>query len=383
MEIDPETAARFTLERQHLIERAPPDHAIAVVDDIMGLNAQGALNFQLSLWNRVSELSRDFLPQALFEERSLVRSWLMRDTVHIIPASRLELYRAALKRPLMNEWNRWTIKTGKKESPEEWEPLYPLVLERLEKRPLTMNELLEEMGWSSQDDKRTLSRLVREMSHQSLLCHAASSGPWYHNTEHAFARVSKWLPSSGEVPPEEREALTELVRRYLRSYGPATASDFSYWSGLRVRDAQPAFEAIADSMEEVSITGQRRKCLVLKEDINLLCSSHDLPPHVRLLPQFDALIMGHKDKSRFMRSDDKKSIFLPRAGVAATILLDGRVEGVWKMRKKKKQWALELFPFRDLSKEEDEALGKEIEELRRFTGFEIVVDMKPVAAQHN
>ena len=383
MEIDPETASRFTLERQHLLELAPTDHAVAVVDDIMGLNAQGALNFQLSLWNRVSELSRDFLPQALFEERSLVRSWLMRDTVHIIPASRLELYRAALKRPLMNEWNRWTIKTGKKESPEEWEPLYPLVLERLEKRPLTMNELLEEMGWSSQDDKRTLSRLVREMSHQSLLCHAASSGPWYHNTEHAFARVSKWLPSSGEVPPEEREALTELVRRYLRSYGPATASDFSYWSGLRVRDAQPAFEAIADSMEEVSITGQRRKCLVLKEDINLLCSSHDLPPHVRLLPQFDALIRGHKDKSRFMRSDDKKSIFLPRAGVAATILLDGRVEGVWKMRKKKKQWALELFPFRDLSKEEDEALGKEIEELRRFTGFEIVVDMKPVAAQHN
>jgi len=294
MEIDTETPSRFTLERQHLIERAPPDHAIAVVDDIMGLNAQGALNFQLSLWNRVSELSRDFLPQALFEERSLVRSWLMRDTVHIIPASRLELYRAALKRPLMNEWNRWTIKTGKKESPEEWEPLYPLVLERLEKRPLTMNELLEEMGWSSQDDKRTLSRLVREMSHQGLLCHAASSGPWYHNTEHAFARVSKWLPSSGEVPPEEREALTELVRRYLRSYGPATASDFSYWSGLRVRDAQPAFEAIADSMEEVSITGQRRKCLVLKEDINLLYSSHDLPTHVRILPQFDALIMGLK-----------------------------------------------------------------------------------------
>ena len=59
MEIDPETAARFTLERQHLLERAPPDHAIAVVDDIMGLNAQGVLNFQLSLWNRVFELSRD------------------------------------------------------------------------------------------------------------------------------------------------------------------------------------------------------------------------------------------------------------------------------------------------------------------------------------
>lgn len=252
MEIDPETVARFTLKRQHLIGRAPPDHAIAVVDDIIGLNAQGVLNFQLSLWNRVSELSRDFLPQALFEERSLVRSWLMRDTVHIVPVSRLEFYRVALKRLLMNEWNRWTVKTGKKESPEAWEFLYPLVLERLEKHHLTMSELLEEMGWSGQDDKRTLSRLVREMSLRGLLCHAASSGPWYHNTEHAFTRVDRWLPSSGEVPPEEREALTELVRRYLRSYGLSTASDFSYWSGLRVRDAQPRARCSRDKPFPVS-----------------------------------------------------------------------------------------------------------------------------------
>ena len=67
MEIDLETAVHFTLGRQHLLERAPPDDAIAVVDDILGLNAQGALNFQLSLWNRVSELSHDFLPHALFD----------------------------------------------------------------------------------------------------------------------------------------------------------------------------------------------------------------------------------------------------------------------------------------------------------------------------
>jgi len=373
MEIDSETAARFTLERQHLIERAPPDHAIAVVDDIMGLNAQGALNFQLSLWNRVSELSRDFLPQALFEEHSLVRSWLMRDTVHIIPASRLELYRAALKRPLMTEWNRWTVKTGKKESPEEWEPLYPLVLERLEEHHLTMSELLEEMGWSGQDDKGTLSRLVREMSLQGLLCHAASSGPWYHNTEHAFARVDRWLPGSVEAPPERGEALTELARGYLRSYGPATVSDFAYWSGVKVRDAQPAFEAIAGSTEEVSITGQRRKYLVLKEDMAQLCGTEDLSIHVRLLPQFDALVMGHRDKTRFIDPSHKSDIFLPRAGIAATILLDGMVTGIWKIRKQKKNWRIELSPFRNLSEEEYEAINLEVESLHHFTGFEIDV----------
>jgi hypothetical protein len=282
----------------------------------------------------MSKLSHDFLPHALFEKRSLIRSWLMRDTVHIIPASSLGLYRAALKRPLMNEWNRWTVKTAR----------------------------------------------AREMSLQGLLCHATSSGPWYHNTQHSFARVDGWLPRLAGEPLEENEALRELARRYLRSNGPATVSDFAYWSGMRIRDARPAFEGISELTKEVSISGQRGRYLVLEEDAAKLRISRDLPSHVRLLPQFDALIMGHRDKSRFMISDDKKSIFLPRANVAATILIDGRVEGVWKMRKKKKQWALELSPFRVLSNEEDEALGKEIEEFRRFTGFEIVVDMKPVVA---
>lgn len=371
MEIELETAARFTLERQHLLERAPPDHAIAVVDDILGLNAQGALNFQLSLWNRVSELSHDFLPRALFEERSLVRSWLMRDTVHIIPAFRLGFYRDALKGPLMNEWNRWTVKTGTKESPEAWEPLYPQVLESLVKRPLTMNELLEAMGWSDKDAKRILSQLVREMSLQGLLCHATSSGPWYHNTEHAFARVDRWLPRSAEEPPGEGESLRELARRYLRSFGPATVSDFAYWSGIRVRDFKSAFEAISGLTEEISISRQRGKYLILKEDADQLCGSRDLPPHVRLLPQFDALIMGHKDKSRFMKSDDRKNVFLPRANVSATMLVDGRIRGTWNIRKEKKTWRVTPSPFDKLDGEDRRRIEEEVALLTDFTGFEI------------
>ncbi|MCW3979413.1 MAG: winged helix DNA-binding domain-containing protein, partial [Candidatus Bathyarchaeota archaeon] len=84
IEVAPETAAHFTLLRHHLLQRAPREKAIEVVSDILGLNAQGALNYQISLWNRVADLDREFIPQALHEDRSLVRSWLMRDTVHIV-----------------------------------------------------------------------------------------------------------------------------------------------------------------------------------------------------------------------------------------------------------------------------------------------------------
>ena len=370
IEIDPEAASFFTLDRQHLIERAPASKAIDVVDDILGLNAQGALNYQLSLWNRVSDLDRGFIPNSLFEDRSLVRTWLMRDTVHIVPAHRLPRLRSALRESLLREWNRWTVKTGAKEDPSSWEPRYAKVLRALEGEPLTVNQILSVLGWSWKDAKRDLNRLVREMSLRGLLCHATSSGPWYHDTEHSFARLDMWLPGSESSMPE-LDAKAELALRYLKGFGPASLNDFAYWTGMRVGDARPIFESLSESIVEVEITGQKRKAYILEEDASNLQGLGGIPPHARLLPQFDALTLGHKDKTRFIDPSVKSKIFRPRANVAATILLYGMIAGVWKMRKERKNWRLELSPFRNLDEEEEETVEAEIERLRIFTRFEI------------
>lgn len=106
IEVTPSEASYFNLTRHHLIERLPRGRALEAVADILGLNAQGALNYQLSLWNRVEGLDPSFLPRALQEDRSLVRSWFMRDTVHIVPTAHLPVFRRGLEEGLMREWNR-------------------------------------------------------------------------------------------------------------------------------------------------------------------------------------------------------------------------------------------------------------------------------------
>ena len=371
VEITSETASLFTLGRHHLIERAPKNRALDVVDDILGLNAQGALNFQISLWNRVVDLDTDFIPRSLYEDRSLVRSWFMRDTVHIIPSKRFALFRRALEKGLMTEWNRWTIKTGRKESQDAWEPLYPQVLDALDDGPLTLKQILEKVGWSGADAQGRLHRLIREMSLRGLICNARSSGPWYHNTEHTLSRVDRWLPRADLHSISEEEASSSLTKMYLKTYGPASISDFAYWTGMRVQEARPIFDAISDSLVEVSIANRKGELLILEEDLEALLDAEDGPRWARLLPEFDALIMGHKDKTRFLDPTVKSSVFLPLADVAATIMVDGRVEGVWKMRKEKKSWRLEFSPFKELKEEERELVGEEVEGLREFTGFEI------------
>ncbi|UCD45377.1 MAG: AlkZ family DNA glycosylase [Candidatus Bathyarchaeota archaeon] len=361
----------FTLERHHLIDRAPNEDAIEVVDDILGLNAQGALNYNISLWNRVSGLENDFISRALYEDRSLVRSWLMRDTVHIVPSTSFHTLRRALRSSLMREWNRWTVKTGRKDDPSSWEQHYAGILEAIEGGPQTMSEIVRQMVRSGEGDRANISRIVREMSLKGLVCHATTKGPWYHNTEHEYTRVDRWLPEpSNEVT--ESEAGVHLVEMYLKSYGPASVSDFAYWSGMRVKEAAPLFEQISDSTDEVMIEGKRGRYLILSRDADAISQMGDRPPWVRLLPQFDALIMGHRDKSRFLDPQLKGDVFLPRADVAATILVDGQVEGTWSMRKKK-EWELALSPFHGPEPDEKELVEGEIDDLRRFTGFDIDV----------
>ena len=370
IEVSPEQAAYFTLGKHHLLERAAPDRAVEVVGDILGLNAQGALNYQLSLWNRVEGLDPTVLTKALLEERSLVRSWFMRDTVHVVPTADLAMFRRGLEESLMREWNRWTVRTGRKASPDSWEPLYPDVLRTLEGGALTLNQILGEVGGEGEDAKANLSRLVREMSLRGLVCHAASSGPWYHNSEHSYARVDRWIPEVDTSSASRAEALSELAMRYMGAYGPASVADFSYWTGARVTDARPVIEGISERLSEVSIEGTRGPHYIPSEDEGAL-EATEPRPFARLLPQFDALIMGHKDKSRFIEPADRGVIFLPRGDVAPTLMVSGRVKGTWRMRKGRRVWDLTVSPSQTLPMDEREMIEAEIEGMREFTGFDI------------
>lgn len=374
LEASLERVRNFTLKRHGLVERAPRDRAIDAVDWILGLNAQGALNYQISLWNRVADLEHEFIESALYVEHSLVRSWYMRDTIHIVPSKRHPVFRAALRSSLMEDWNRWTVRTGAKETPSSWEAHYQGILSAFEEGPLSVNQLLEALGWRGRDSKTVLFRVIREMSLQGLLCNGAPSGPWYHSTEHTYARVDRWLGAPSLEAPPEAEAKRWLVRRYLMAYGPASIQDFAYWTGMKMREARPVFEALSDELEEVVVPGQRRSLYLMDEDVAGLFDEDEMPAHVRLLPQFDALIMGHRDKSRFMTARLRERVFLPRADVEATILVDGSVGGVWRLRKDRGFWRLELEPYVELDEEHEAFLLLEIDDLRRFTGFEIRPD---------
>jgi uncharacterized protein YcaQ len=356
----------FTLSRHRLLDRARRGRELETIEGILGLNAQGALNYGLSLWARVEGLDRKFINAAILDRR-LIRSWFMRNTVHILPVSLAHLARAALRDSLVAEWNQWTVKTGSKESPSSWERHYGGVLEALREGPIAMSEILDRVG-GGPDDKRVLHRVVREMSLKGLVCNAASRGPWYHDAEHTYADASQWAPPASYVEPNEARRV--LLLRYMRSYGPATIQDYAYWTGMKVSDARATLEEVKPALSEVRAERHKGRLYALKEDLPELEATEE-KPSLRLLPKFDALIMSHRDKTRLMDEETRRRVFLPTAEAAATIFVDGRVEGVWSIKRLGSAWNLELQLFRRLDGEAEETLQAELDAMRAFTGFDI------------
>jgi len=113
------------------------------VHDIYGLNAQGALTVNLSLWNRIENFDRRKLEEALYESRTLVKTWCMRGTVHIIPSQDLPTYIQALKENLMVNWQRFLKRKQITLSKTEREKIKNKILELLSEHTLTRSEICD------------------------------------------------------------------------------------------------------------------------------------------------------------------------------------------------------------------------------------------------
>src|SRR5437868_7299200 len=137
--------AAWRVQRHHLNQRAPAGSMFAVASRLCGLHAQVLSSAVLTLWARVEGLNRDAVRRALWEDRTLVKTWAMRGTLHLLPADDLPLWHAALstsrrylKPALWQKYFGITI--------EELDRLTEAIAAALDGRVMTREELVREVG---------------------------------------------------------------------------------------------------------------------------------------------------------------------------------------------------------------------------------------------
>lgn len=326
----------FRLQRHHLATRASAKDLVNVARDIGGAQAQLMSAAELQLGVR-SQSSVEDVRTALWRNKTLVKTWLMRGTLHLIPSIDLPLYTAAMRmrRPWPNNaWLKWVQLTE-----PELISLIETIGDALE-QPLTREELIAKVGRTSSEHVRTVmksgwSTLLKPVARAGRLCFGPSRGQSV-----TFVRPDVWLESWQDLDPDE--ALVEVARRYLRAYGPATKDDFSRWSGAWSGLGKAAWTGLADELVPVAIEGRRADALAA--DLKQLRA----PTHgstVRLLPSFDPYLMGYNNRDHLFEPAYRARVSRTAGWISAVVLVDGRVAGTWSHTVARQALRIEVDPF--------------------------------------
>jgi len=123
-----------------------------------------------------------------------------------------------------------------------------------------------------------------------------------------------------------------------------------------------AFEKLKPKLKLYRAEGRRE----FFDAPDLAIPSGDVPAPVRFLPEFDNLLLSHSNRARVIADEHRSKVYLPGLRVAATILVDGFVRGVWKIDKTKNAAALLIEPFDKLTRDDRAALIEEGEQLIRW-----------------
>jgi hypothetical protein len=361
------------LARSSLLERVGADRLVDVAHEIGGVHAQVQASAEIQLAARVAGITKADVRKALWERRALVKAWTLRGTLHLHPAGELAVWHAARRATAESAeaLEAWRDPAGVLHPPVRREAVTAIraaVWDALDGRCLLREELAEEVvkrvGPAPQERLRSgFAFFVGD------LCQGPPQG-----TKVTFVRPDQWIDGWRDV--DEHEALLEVCRRYLRTYGPARPVDFREWLGGRTFDSRRAravFESLGGELEEVDVEG--RPAYVLAGDTVFPA----LPSSVRLLPEYDAYVMGFREREhlvpevvRSQLSAQPRGRYEGPAGVRF-VLVDGTLAGLWDRKQRGKRVELKVALTAKLTKSRRAELAAETERIGTFLGLEPVV----------
>ncbi|HKE98078.1 MAG TPA: winged helix DNA-binding domain-containing protein [Actinomycetes bacterium] len=360
----------WRLARQQLVERVPAGRMLAVAGEVCGLHAQVPSSAELQVWARVDGVGPQDVRDALWERRSLVRTWCMRGTLHLLTAEDLPGYVAALR--THDRWwkGAWLRMIGF--SAEELRAILDAIADSLGEEPLTREELAERVA--GQVGPRARERMLSGWG--ELLKPAAFEGSLIcgppRGQSVTFVRPDRWL--GGWREPTADAAWRAVVRRYLRAYGPATREELARWWGMQPAPAGRVLAAQGDELAQVDVEG--RRAWALAEDVPGMRVA-DLRAPARLLPGFDVYVAGTRPRGSLVDPGVEARVFRAAGWVSPVVLVDGTVAGVWRHERAGGRVEVTVELFRELEPRRLEEIGREADRLGSFLGAPATVAAGP------
>ena len=312
---------RATLARQLLLAREPVTVPEAV-RRVGALQAQEPASPYVALWNRVDGFDPAAL-DAAFTGGTVVRATLMRITFHAVHADDWAPFHRAVTDPLRRSrlGDRRFLPAGL--TIPEANALRDTLLEYAVE-PRTQDEIVAFLTDRLGDADRAKAAWWALRTFAPLR-YVPTGPPWSYDprrrTLHALAPTA-----ADAMPPGDDPAVVHLLRRYLATFGPASEADFGQFTMLRRPFTGPALAALRDEL--VELEGRGGTLLFDLPDAPRPPGTTPAPP--RLLGMWDDVLLAHRDRTRVLPAEYAAHVLRRNGDALATLLVDGRVAGVWR-----------------------------------------------------
>lgn len=325
--------------RHHLAAEAQTDDVVAVAGDVVGLHGTDPASVFLSCGARMRTPSVAALEQALYDDRTLVRTLGMRRTMFVLPVELVPVVQAACTDALVAAQRKRTL--GLLEQDGEAEPdrclrgLEEAAVAAIEERgqitgaelsklvPGLSRQLLVGQGTKWEGPIGMTTRVLFLLSTEQRIVRGRPRGSWT-SSQYRWSPMSAWLPA-GTPTLTADAARVELLRRWLRAFGPAPVADLKWWTGLTLGQVRKALGAL--DVEEVDLDGDTG--LVLADDV---APTRAPKPWIALLPALDPTTMGWQQRGWYL-GEHGPALFDRNGNAGPTVWCDGRIVGGWAQRK--------------------------------------------------
>ena len=348
---------RALLARQMLLRPAPlpagPGRAEAVIgmiEHLAGLQAQAPFPPYFGLWSRLAGFRPADLAELLVG-RQVVRIALMRSTIHLVSARDCLTFRP-LVQPVLDR--SLPAIFGKQLAGLDTGALAEAGRAFVDAEPRTLRELgdLLSPGWPGHAPT-ALAQGIRALV---PLVQVPPRAVWGAAGLPRHTSAEAWLGR----PMDPSPSIDVLVTRYLAAFGPATVADVQAWSGLTrlgevVDRLRPGLRAFRDE--------RGRELFDLPDAPR---PAPDTPAPVRMVAEFDNLILSHADRARVVSDDNRQRLYSRNGIFPGTVLVDGFVAGMWRLTRSRRTAVLTVELFGPVPPRGRDAVGAEAERLLGF-----------------
>jgi len=324
------------------------------------IGAVQAQDYYGSLWALGLRLQNSALPaiESAIANKEIIRTWPMRHTLHFVAPENIRWMLKYLTPRVIKSFSRRRNELEIDEAvlSKSRKIITKALQGGKQITRIDIYKLLERNNIVPANQRGI--HILAQLSMEGLLCFGAREGKQF-----TFTLLDEWVSSFPMLSREE--ALAQLAKMYFISHGPATVQDFSWWTGLSLRDSKAAIQSIRENLEEYTIGSINY--------YNGLSGKKVAAPvsDIHLLPAFDEYLVSYKDRSAAVQSSTAKKSLASFTLLNPTLIIDGYVAGTWTRSITKDKVKVNIFRFRNYTKDEEQIIAERVKSYCKFMGKEL------------